>query len=128
MHDLTPYQKKQYERTIEQLKDDKSANLQVVLVAATAGLDKGVEDQSQIFPPPPEGQGMGITAALCLQVAFPSNIEVSSHADFYLAIQYPVSRGTVHIKSADPTAHPAVDPAFMSHPADAAVLGAGLKV
>lgn len=67
-----------------------------------------MEDQSQIFPPPPEGQGMGIMAAMCLQ--------------------YPVSRGTVHIKSSDPTEHPAVDPAFLAHPADAAVLAAGVKV
>lgn len=105
---LTPFQKKQYERTIEHLKDDKSANLQLVLVCAQAGWEKGVEDQSQIFPPPPPGQGMGIMAAMCLQ--------------------YPLSRGTVHIKSSDPTEHPAVDPAFLAHPADAAVLAAGVKV
>jgi choline dehydrogenase-like flavoprotein len=108
MKDVTPFQKKQYERTIEHLKDDKSANLQLVLVAATAGWKEGVEDQSQIFPPPKEGAGMGITAAMCLQ--------------------YPVSRGSVHITSADPHAHPAVDPAFLAHPADAAVLAAGVKV
>ena len=51
---------------------------------------------------------MGMTAAMCLQ--------------------YPVSRGTIHIKSADPKEHPAVDPNFLSHPADAAVLAAGMKV
>ena len=51
---------------------------------------------------------MGITAAMCLQ--------------------YPLSRGTVHIKSADPTEHPAIDPAFLAHPADAAVLAVGVKV
>lgn len=45
-----------------------------------------------------------------------------------MCLQYPVSRGTVHIKSSDPTEHPAVDPAFLTHPADAAVLAAGLKV
>ena len=105
---MTPFQKKQYERIIEHLKDDKSANLQLVLVPAQAGWKEGVEDQSKIFPPPPPGQGMGITAAMCLQ--------------------YPVSRGTVHIKSSDPTEHPAVDPAFLQHPADAAVLAAGVKV
>lgn len=51
---------------------------------------------------------MGITGAMCLQ--------------------YPLSRGTVHIKSADPKEHPAIDPAFLEHPADAAVLAASVKV
>lgn len=105
---VTPYQRKQFERTIEHLKDDKSANLQMVLVPATPGVERGVEDQAYIFPPHQPGNPMGITAAMCLQ--------------------YPVSRGTIHIKSSDPNEHPAVDPAFLSHPADAAVLAAGVKV
>lgn len=105
---LSPYQRKQYEQTLQQLKADNSANLQVVFVASTAGWQKGVEDQSQIFPPSEPGKPMGITAALCLQ--------------------YPLSRGTVHIKSSDPKAHPAVDPNFMANEADAAVIAAGLKV
>ena len=75
---LTPFQRKQYERTLEHLKDDKSANLQFVLVATTGNYDKGVEDQSVLFPPPEAGQPMGVTAAMCLQ--------------------YPLSRGTVHIR------------------------------
>ena len=77
---LSPYQKKQYERIIAHLKDDKSANLQLVLVPSTFGMAEGVEDQSRVFPPPssPE-QPYGISAAMCLQ--------------------YPLSRGYVHIKS-----------------------------
>ncbi len=105
---VTPFQRKQYERTIEHLKDDKSANLQLVLVPATAGYEKGVEDQAYLFPPHTPGTPMAITAAMCLQ--------------------YPLSRGTVHIKSSDPNELPTVDPAFLSHPADAAVLAAGVKV
>lgn len=108
MPSLSPFQKKQYERTLEHLKDDKSANLQLVLVPTTGNADKGVEDQSVLFPPPAQGQPMGITGAMCLQ--------------------YPLARGTVHIKSADPTELPTVDPNFIGHPADAAVLGAGLQV
>ena len=79
-----------------------------MLICAQAGWEEGVEDQSKIFPPPAEDQGMGITAAMCLQ--------------------YPLSRGTVHIKSSDPKEHPRIDPAFMVHPADAAVLAAGVKM
>lgn len=78
--DLTPYQRKQYERTIAHLKDDKSANLQLVLVPSTFGGAEGVEDQSKVFPPPASpDQKPGITAAMCLQ--------------------YPLSRGSVHVKS-----------------------------
>lgn len=109
MAKLTPFQRKQYECTLAHLKDDKSANIQFIIVAAAADLEgNGVEDQSQLFPPATPEQGMGLTAVSCLA--------------------YPLSRGTIHIKSADPNEHPAIDPAFMSHPADAAVLAAGLKV
>lgn len=108
MPNLTPFQRKQYECTLAHLKDDKSANVQVVLVPASANFDAGVEDQSVLFPPPTPEQGMGMIAASCLA--------------------YPLSRGTIHIKSADPNEHPEIDPAFMSHPADAAVCAAGIKV
>lgn len=43
-------------------------------------------------------------------------------------LAYPLSRGTIHVKSADPFEQPTIDPAFLSHPADAAVLAAGIKV
>ena len=42
-------------------------------------------------------------------------------------MQYPVARGTIHIKSADPAEHPTVDPNYLNHPADVAVMAAGLK-
>ena len=31
-------------------------------------------------------------------------------------------------KKRDPTRHPKIDPAFLTHPADVAVLGAGLRM
>ncbi|OQO10227.1 hypothetical protein B0A48_04584 [Cryoendolithus antarcticus] len=104
---LSPFQRKQYERTLDHLKSDKSANLQFVLVAHSANWDGGVEDQSKLFQPPAPGKGFGVLGAICLE--------------------YPLSRGSVHIKSSDPTEHPRLDPGFLSHPADAAVLGAGVK-
>jgi len=51
---------------------------------------------------------MSITAAICLQ--------------------YPLSRGSVHIKSANVSDQPEIDPGFLRHPADAAVLAAGVKM
>lgn len=68
------------DRVIAHLEDDKSANLQMVMIPATANFETGIEDQSTIFPPPAgPDQPMGITVAVCLQ--------------------YPVSRGSVHITS-----------------------------
>ena len=78
--DQTSYQKKQRATIIGHLKDNKSANLQLVLVAATPDAKNGHYDQSGIFPTPTDPSAPnGFTLALCLQ--------------------YPVSRGHVHIKS-----------------------------
>jgi len=105
--DATSFQKKQYERTVAHLKDDKSANLQLVFIAHNFG-EEGYADQSKLFPPLEPGKPMSITAAICLQ--------------------YPLSRGSVHIKTADVNDHPALDPALLKHPADTAVLATGLKL
>lgn len=107
---LTPYQRKQYERTIAHLQDDASANLQLVLVPNRYGMEQGIEDQSRVFPPPadPINDPQAISAAMCLQ--------------------YPLSRGTVHIKTSLATDHPAVDPAFLKNESDVDVLAAGLKM
>jgi choline dehydrogenase-like flavoprotein len=104
----TLFQKKQYERTVAHLKDDKSANLQVILVCHNFDSEQGHADQSKLFPPLEPGKPMSITAAVCLQ--------------------YPLSRGSVHIKSADINDHPTLDPGFLKHEADTAVLAAGLKM
>ena len=78
---VTPYQQKQYKRIIEHLKSDISANLQLVMVPSSFGMAEGIEDQSKVFPAPAGPDDLpGISAAVCLQ--------------------YPVSRGSVHIKSA----------------------------
>ena len=55
----TPFYKKQLEQVIAHLESDTSANLQMVLVAATPGFEEGVGDQSKLFPPvnPANGQG-----------------------------------------------------------------------
>ena len=109
LDNVTPYQRKQYERILADLESDISANLQLVLVPATFGMGEGVEDQSKIFPPPAsQDANPGISGAMCLQ--------------------YPVSRGSVHIKSSDPFDKPDVDPAFLKHQADVDVLAAGLKM
>jgi choline dehydrogenase-like flavoprotein len=74
------FYRKQAQQIIAHLENPKSANLQFVLVAATANWKDGVENQSAIFPPPADpSQPNGVTFAVCLE--------------------YPASRGSVHITS-----------------------------
>ena len=101
------FHKKQLEQVAAHTASDKSANLQFVLVAATPGWEHGVKDQSKLFPPVDPSKGMGITLAMCLQ--------------------YPASRGSVHISASDPTVYPTIDPGYLTHPADIAVLAGGMK-
>ncbi|KAL4877431.1 putative aryl-alcohol dehydrogenase [Aspergillus karnatakaensis] len=52
----------------------------------------------------------------------PRDIFSMSHPGFFISIvsllSYPLSRGAVHISSADPTAAPTIDSAILRHPAD----------
>lgn len=109
MSKVTPYQQKQYARIIEHLKADDSANLQMVMVGTRSDFEKGTSDQRNLFlgPETPESLHQ-ITGAMCLQ--------------------YPVSRGSVHIKTDNVKDHPAVDPGYLSHPADVGVLAAGITM
>lgn len=82
IRDIEPtseFHEKQLKQVISHLQSDNSANIQLVLVPATASID-GIEHQRGIFPPSEPGKPAGITLALCLQ--------------------YPVARGYVHIDSA----------------------------
>lgn len=76
----TPFQKKQLEQVARHVENDKSANIQMVLVAAAGDFKKGYADQSLLFPPPADINAPGeISLAICLA--------------------YPVSRGSVHIQN-----------------------------
>ena len=103
----TDFQKRQLDQVIKHIKSDKSANIQFVLIAATANLKDGVSDQSKLVSPPQEGAHDGVT--------------------FVASLAYPVARGHVHIKSANAADAPEVHPNYLGHKADVAVLAAGLK-
>ena len=108
IEDQTPFAKKQRETVIAHIKDPKSANLQLVLVCATADMKDSQADQSKLFPPFEDpDRTNGLTLAICLQ--------------------YPASRGSVHVRSSNPADHPAIDPAWLTHQADVDVLAAGMK-
>lgn len=78
--DQTPFFRKQAQQIIAHLENPTSANLQFVMLGATMNLKEGVHNQAEFFPPPADpSQPNGITMAVCLQ--------------------YPVSRGSVHVTS-----------------------------
>lgn len=82
IRDIKPtsaFHKEQLEQIISHLQSDTSANLQLVVVPATANPETGVEHQAGVFPPASPNEPGGVTFALCLQ--------------------YPVARGTIHIDS-----------------------------
>lgn len=118
----TDFEKRQEETIISQLSDPKFANIQtfcsshhfflpsLLLTSATgigAQLDVSQGDsQIKFFSPPPEGKTR-ISLLVCLE--------------------HPLSRGSVHITSSDPTQHPRIDPGYLNNGADAKILAEGIK-
>lgn len=97
------------EKIVEQSKDHRTANFQIVVVCLTGNLTKASQISQRDFLPPLENpeDPNGITITCCLQ--------------------YPVSRGSVHIRSADPEDQPDIDPAYPRESADVDVLVAEMK-
>ncbi|KAJ5160508.1 Dehydrogenase citC [Penicillium canariense] len=109
IRDIKPtsqFHERQLKQIITHIESDVSANLQMVLIPATANID-GIEHQRHIFPPASPDRPAGVSFAICLQ--------------------YPVARGYVHIESADPTKPPVIQPNYGGHDADIALLGAGFR-
>ncbi|KAJ5814801.1 hypothetical protein N7474_006578 [Penicillium riverlandense] len=102
----TPFQRKQQEQIVEQLRSHSSGNIQFILTQGTLNVEEVIGNQGKFAKTLAEGDRDGFTIVACLQ--------------------YPASRGTVHITSTEPAKNPAVDPAFLTHPADVDVLAAGL--
>ncbi|KAI5253133.1 alcohol oxidase [Aureobasidium subglaciale] len=101
----SPFYKRQLEQVITHLESDKSANLQYIMIPAGADFENGIRTQ-KLWPLPDNNHAHRVEIASCLQ--------------------YPVSRGSCHLTSSDPMAHPRIDPAYLRHPADISVLAAGL--
>lgn len=136
IRDIKPssaFHEKQLQQVIAHLESETSANLQVVFLPCSVH-ENGVEHQRGLFAPPPVGEPVCVSAAPCLQ--------------------YPVSRGSIHINSngmsipyfsfaqppgslipdlllnltiADPSVPPTIQPNYNSHSADVAILAAFLS-
>lgn len=83
-------------------------SIQVVLLPATLDLNS-VDSQTGFFQPPKE--------------------QLGKHG-FVLgaALARPLSVGSIHITTSDPTIDPAIDPGYLSHPADIEVFIKGLEI
>ncbi|KAJ5957706.1 hypothetical protein N7501_011985 [Penicillium viridicatum] len=109
IRDIKPnsaFHAKQLSQAIANLESDHSANMQFVTIAGSMNPD-AIGHQSKLIQPRLLDQPAGLTLAVC--------------------IQYPVSRGTIHIGSADPTKPPIINPNYGGHPADISLLAAFLR-
>jgi choline dehydrogenase-like flavoprotein len=100
------FDNEQARRAIHRLQDPRSANIQILLIPANVNYHEGIEDQSKLISPGADGK-MRVTPVL--------------------AFQHSLSRGSVHVSSSDPMAPPVIDPNYLSHPADMAVLEASVR-
>jgi choline dehydrogenase-like flavoprotein len=102
----TEFQDKQNKAIAARVHSPLSANIQLVGSPANFNITAGFENCAKLVSGPP-----GDTPCYALIV---SNM-------------YPLSRGSVHVRSSDPLEVPDIDPGFHSHPADAHVLAAGIR-
>ena len=100
------FQGKQNEAIIARMRGPESADIQLFGTPANFNILKGHSNCGRLMSGPPEGGNA------CFSITA-SNM-------------YPMSRGSVHIKSSNPLEAPLIDPGFLSHPVDVDVLAAGV--
>jgi choline dehydrogenase-like flavoprotein len=101
----TDFEKRQEDVIVKQLSDERFANIQTFCIPCQLDLSGG-ENQIQFFSAPPDGK-QRLSLLVCLE--------------------HPLSRGTVHITSSDPTQAPRIDPGYFRNNADAKILAEGIK-
>ncbi len=90
------------------LADPNDGSLQLILIPASLNLAR-TDNQTVMLAPPENQMGKhGILLVVCLA--------------------RPLSAGSCHITTADPKDDPAIDPAYLSHPADIDVLQKGFQL
>ena len=89
------------QRALDKLSDPSAAAIQFLFIPANIDTERGLTDQRFFISPASTG---------------------NNHVSVVAAFQYPLSRGSVHIKSNDPAVQPAIDNAFLAHPVDLSVL------
>jgi choline dehydrogenase-like flavoprotein len=122
---VTEFHRRQLEQVIANINDEKSANIQIVLVPAMMNPEGDPKNHASLFTDILTPEKSGITAVV--------------------GIQNPVSRGHIHIKSSgkltctvnsrreadlriDPAEQPSIQPNWLGNEADAIILGAALRM
>nr|ANM86581.1 putative GMC oxidoreductase [Cladonia uncialis subsp. uncialis]AUW31364.1 putative GMC oxidoreductase [Cladonia uncialis subsp. uncialis] len=100
------FQRRQQEAIITRMRDTRSAHIQAIGVPANFDIARGHANSDKLM----SGAPIGHNACYSIIV---SNM-------------YPLSRGSVHIRSSSPLDAPLIDPGFLSHQADVDVLAAGV--
>jgi choline dehydrogenase-like flavoprotein len=90
------------------LVDPKDGSIQVILIPATFDLSRTDDQIGLLEPLESQLSKHGMRLRVCLA--------------------YPLSAGSYHITIADPKDDPAIDPAYLSHPADIDVFQKGLQL
>ena len=86
----TGFHKKQLAQVTQQLRSPTSANIQFLLIPGRMNFQAGIGDQSKLY----------------------GKVRPEDHDNVSIAValQYPASRGSVHITSSDPRKQPQIDP------------------
>jgi choline dehydrogenase-like flavoprotein len=100
----TKFEKAQEKIIVDQLTHPTFANLQTFCIPCRLDVAKG-SDQTLFFGAPPTGKQQ-LSLLMCLE--------------------HPLSRGTVHVTTADPFAAPQIDPGYFRNEVDAKILAAGV--
>lgn len=101
----TDFEKRQEDVIVQQLANKNFANIQTFCIGAGLDVSHG-EDQTKFFSKPSDGQTR-VTLLVCLE--------------------HPLSRGSCHITSSDPTVYPRIDVGYLRNAADAKILAEGIK-
>ncbi|MCJ1313890.1 hypothetical protein MMC25_007570 [Agyrium rufum] len=99
------FEKQEYEILAARLTDPKAASLQLLFLPASVDVTRW-DDQAKLLQPQPGKTGC--TLAICLT--------------------HPFSRGSIHVASSDPAAHPNIDPQYFSRRIDLLILNIGMRV
>lgn len=100
------YQRRQQEAVAARMQNRWSADIQFIGTPAYFNTAAGYASCAKIMSGPPVGY------SACYSIVV-SNM-------------YPLSRGSVHVRTSNPMDAPAIDPGFLSHPVDVDVLAAGI--
>ena len=113
-----------YELTIQKLLDPREAAIQEVYLPG-ALVPPLAANASALFSPSPidfPGNVSKYLSVHCPSFFYNANPDLLKYFSLLAILEHPLSRGSVHITSSDPTVYPSVDPNYLSHPLDLYVI------